>query len=134
MVLFFYCTEVKPPRCLQNNHKANGFDSSVKVATPAAAAPPPQPAVPSTPVVPAAGPPPRKGRVLVSPLAKKLAAEKGIDLAQVKGKVPFAFLVLSVRYQFLQVRSCLFCSFLPIRMILTVQLSPPGTVSDLHLC
>ncbi|KAM9217024.1 dihydrolipoyllysine-residue acetyltransferase component of pyruvate dehydrogenase complex, mitochondrial [Leptosomus discolor] len=57
------------------------------VATPAAA-PPPQPAVPSTPAVPAAGPPPRKGRVLVSPLAKKMAAEKGIDLAQVKGTGP----------------------------------------------
>ncbi|NXW47135.1 ODP2 dehydrogenase, partial [Nyctiprogne leucopyga] len=57
------------------------------VATPAAA-PPPQPAVPSTPAVPTAGPPPRKGRILVSPLAKKMAAEKGIDLAQVKGTGP----------------------------------------------
>ncbi|XP_030361208.1 dihydrolipoyllysine-residue acetyltransferase component of pyruvate dehydrogenase complex, mitochondrial [Strigops habroptila] len=57
------------------------------VATPAAA-PPPQPAVPSTPAVPTAGLPPRKGRVLVSPLAKKIAAEKGIDLAQVKGTGP----------------------------------------------
>ncbi|NXP49356.1 ODP2 dehydrogenase, partial [Heliornis fulica] len=57
------------------------------VATPAAA-PPPQPAVPSTPAVPAAGAPPWKGRILVSPLAKKLAAEKGIDLAQVKGTGP----------------------------------------------
>uniref|UniRef100_A0A8C0F0R1 Acetyltransferase component of pyruvate dehydrogenase complex n=1 Tax=Bubo bubo TaxID=30461 RepID=A0A8C0F0R1_BUBBB len=56
------------------------------VATPAAA--PPQPAVPSTPAVPTAGPPPRKGRILVSPLAKKMAAEKGIDLAQVKGTGP----------------------------------------------
>uniref|UniRef100_A0A8D0EQC5 Acetyltransferase component of pyruvate dehydrogenase complex n=1 Tax=Strix occidentalis caurina TaxID=311401 RepID=A0A8D0EQC5_STROC len=56
------------------------------VATPAAA--PPQPAVPSTPAVPTAGPPPRKGRILVSPLAKKIAAEKGIDLAQVKGTGP----------------------------------------------
>uniref|UniRef100_A0A663LZD1 Acetyltransferase component of pyruvate dehydrogenase complex n=1 Tax=Athene cunicularia TaxID=194338 RepID=A0A663LZD1_ATHCN len=56
------------------------------VATPAAA--PPQPAVPSTAAVPTAGPPPRKGRILVSPLAKKMAAEKGIDLAQVKGTGP----------------------------------------------
>ncbi|NXX92363.1 ODP2 dehydrogenase, partial [Centropus bengalensis] len=54
-------------------------------ATPAAPPPPPQPAVPPAP---AAGPPPRKGRVVVSPLAKKLAAEKGIDLAQVKGTGP----------------------------------------------
>ncbi|KFO83430.1 hypothetical protein N320_10787, partial [Buceros rhinoceros silvestris] len=57
------------------------------VATPAAA-PPPQPAAPSAPAVPAAGPPPRKGRILVSPLAKKIATEKGIDLAQVKGTGP----------------------------------------------
>lgn len=134
MVLFSYGTEVKPLRCLQNNHRANGFDSSDKVATPAAAAPPPQPAVPSTPLVPAAGPPPRKGRIVVSPLAKKLAAEKGIDLAQVKGEVPFAFLALSVKYLFLRVCSCLFCSFLCIDKIFTVQLSPPGTVSDLYLC
>ncbi|OXB70714.1 UNVERIFIED_CONTAM: hypothetical protein H355_005315 [Colinus virginianus] len=57
------------------------------VATPAAAAvPPPQPA--ASPAVPKAGLPPRKGRILVSPLAKKLAAEKGIDLAQVKGTGP----------------------------------------------
>lgn len=28
----------------------------------------------------------RKGRVFASPLAKKLAAEKGIDLAQVTGE------------------------------------------------
>ncbi|KFV51838.1 hypothetical protein N341_00932, partial [Tyto alba] len=58
------------------------------VATPAAAPPPPQPAVPSSAAVPTAGPPPRKGRILVSPLAKKMAAEKGIDLAQVKGTGP----------------------------------------------
>nr|XP_009942951.1 PREDICTED: dihydrolipoyllysine-residue acetyltransferase component of pyruvate dehydrogenase complex, mitochondrial [Opisthocomus hoazin] len=57
------------------------------VATPAAA-PPSQPAVPSTPAVPTAEPPPRKGRILISPLAKKMAAEKGIDLAQVKGTGP----------------------------------------------
>lgn len=29
---------------------------------------------------------PRKGRVFASPLAKKLAADKGIDLMQVSGK------------------------------------------------
>ncbi|XP_054032120.1 dihydrolipoyllysine-residue acetyltransferase component of pyruvate dehydrogenase complex, mitochondrial [Dryobates pubescens] len=52
-----------------------------------APAPPPQPAVPSAPAAPTPGAP-RKGRVLVSPLAKKIAAEKGIDLAQVKGTGP----------------------------------------------
>lgn len=45
------------------------------------AAPTPSPAVAA-----AAPSGPRKGRVFVSPLAKKLAAEKGIDLAQVSGK------------------------------------------------
>ncbi|KAM9221081.1 dihydrolipoyllysine-residue acetyltransferase component of pyruvate dehydrogenase complex, mitochondrial isoform 1-T1 [Dugong dugon] len=49
--------------------------------TPQPVAPMPSVARPATP----AGP---KGRVFVSPLAKKLAAEKGIDLAQVKGTGP----------------------------------------------
>ncbi|NXG36818.1 ODP2 dehydrogenase, partial [Dromaius novaehollandiae] len=57
------------------------------MATPAAA-PPPQPAAPPTPALATAVPPSQKGRILVSPLAKKLAAEKGIDLAQVKGTGP----------------------------------------------
>lgn len=52
-----------------------------QVATPPpAAAPSPAPA--AAPAAPAA---PRKGRVFASPLAKKLAAEKGIDIAQVTG-------------------------------------------------
>uniref|UniRef100_A0AAQ5Y4L2 Acetyltransferase component of pyruvate dehydrogenase complex n=1 Tax=Amphiprion ocellaris TaxID=80972 RepID=A0AAQ5Y4L2_AMPOC len=46
-----------------------------------AAAPSPAPAA----AAPAA---PRKGRVFASPLAKKLAADKGIDLAQVSGSGP----------------------------------------------
>lgn len=50
-------------------------------AAPAAAAPSPAPAA----AAPAAS---RKGRVFASPLAKKLAAEKGIDLAQVSGSGP----------------------------------------------
>uniref|UniRef100_UPI0037E7E468 dihydrolipoyllysine-residue acetyltransferase component of pyruvate dehydrogenase complex, mitochondrial n=1 Tax=Semicossyphus pulcher TaxID=241346 RepID=UPI0037E7E468 len=58
--------------------------------------PPPAPAPAAVPVVaaptpaPAAAAPaaPRKGRVFASPLAKKLAAEKGIDLAQVSGSGP----------------------------------------------
>ncbi|XP_017915273.1 PREDICTED: dihydrolipoyllysine-residue acetyltransferase component of pyruvate dehydrogenase complex, mitochondrial [Capra hircus] len=49
--------------------------------TPAPVAPPPSAPRPAAP----AGP---KGRVFVSPLAKKLAAEKGIDLTQVKGTGP----------------------------------------------
>ncbi|GAB1294189.1 Dihydrolipoyllysine-residue acetyltransferase component of pyruvate dehydrogenase complex, mitochondrial [Apodemus speciosus] len=54
------------------------------VPPPVAAVPPtPQPVAP-TPSAAPAGP---KGRVFVSPLAKKLAAEKGIDLTQVKDRV-----------------------------------------------
>lgn len=52
------------------------------VATPAAA---PAAPIPAPTAAPAA---PRKGRVFASPLAKKLAAEKGIDIAQVTGSGP----------------------------------------------
>uniref|UniRef100_A0A8D0CXN2 Acetyltransferase component of pyruvate dehydrogenase complex n=1 Tax=Sander lucioperca TaxID=283035 RepID=A0A8D0CXN2_SANLU len=48
-------------------------------AAPAAATPSPAAAAPAAP---------RKGRVFASPLAKKLAAEKGINLAQVSGSGP----------------------------------------------
>ncbi|XP_040585630.1 dihydrolipoyllysine-residue acetyltransferase component of pyruvate dehydrogenase complex, mitochondrial [Mesocricetus auratus] len=55
------------------------------VPPPVAAAPPTaQPLAPTPSGLPA-GP---KGRVFVSPLAKKLAAERGIDLTQVKGTGP----------------------------------------------
>ncbi|KAL7844289.1 hypothetical protein SRHO_G00228280 [Serrasalmus rhombeus] len=59
------------------------------VATPPPAAAPAAPATP-TPAAPTAAPAAaaRKGRVFASPLAKKLAAEKGIDLAQVTGTGP----------------------------------------------
>uniref|UniRef100_A0A8C5F1V7 Acetyltransferase component of pyruvate dehydrogenase complex n=1 Tax=Gopherus evgoodei TaxID=1825980 RepID=A0A8C5F1V7_9SAUR len=53
-----------------------------------AAAPPPQPTAPSAPAVTSPGAPAHKGRVIISPLAKKLAAERGIDIAQVKGTGP----------------------------------------------
>uniref|UniRef100_A0A672ZGR7 Acetyltransferase component of pyruvate dehydrogenase complex n=1 Tax=Sphaeramia orbicularis TaxID=375764 RepID=A0A672ZGR7_9TELE len=65
-----------------------------EVSTPPPAPAPaavPTPAAASTPTpAPAAAVPagPRKGRVFASPLAKKLAAEKGIDLAQVSGSGP----------------------------------------------
>uniref|UniRef100_A0A8C2KF06 Acetyltransferase component of pyruvate dehydrogenase complex n=1 Tax=Cyprinus carpio TaxID=7962 RepID=A0A8C2KF06_CYPCA len=53
----------------------------------AAPAPAPAPAAPTA--APATAPAaPRKGRVFASPLAKKLAAEKGIDIAQVTGTGP----------------------------------------------
>lgn len=90
------CSLTVPSKLLLNDPEANGFDSSIKVMATPAAAPPPQPAVPPTPAVATAGPPPQKGRVLVSPLAKKMAAEKGIDLAQVKGRLYFCFLALTL--------------------------------------
>ncbi|XP_030637041.1 dihydrolipoyllysine-residue acetyltransferase component of pyruvate dehydrogenase complex, mitochondrial isoform X2 [Chanos chanos] len=59
---------------------------------PTPVAPPPPAAAPAAPTpapaAPAAPAAPRKGRVFASPLAKKLAAEKGIDLGQVTGTGP----------------------------------------------
>ncbi|KAF4077442.1 hypothetical protein AMELA_G00208210 [Ameiurus melas] len=55
--------------------------------TPAPVAVPPAPSAPAAPAAPAAAAA-RKGRVFASPLAKKLAAEKGIDLSQVTGSGP----------------------------------------------
>uniref|UniRef100_A0A8C8SEZ1 Acetyltransferase component of pyruvate dehydrogenase complex n=1 Tax=Pelusios castaneus TaxID=367368 RepID=A0A8C8SEZ1_9SAUR len=49
---------------------------------------PPQPTVPSAPAVSSPATPAHKGRVIISPLAKKLAAEKGIDITQLKGELP----------------------------------------------
>jgi len=56
-------------------------DTAAAAAPPAAAAaaPPPPPAA-AAPAPPAAAPAAGDGRVLASPFAKKLAAEKGIDL------------------------------------------------------
>ncbi|XP_052444631.1 dihydrolipoyllysine-residue acetyltransferase component of pyruvate dehydrogenase complex, mitochondrial [Carassius gibelio] len=67
-----------------------GVATSPPPAPTPVATPPPAPAAPTqapatTPAAPAA---PRKGRVFASPLAKKLAAEKGIDIAQVTGTGP----------------------------------------------
>lgn len=63
-----------------------------EVSTPPPAPPPAPAAAPAaapSPAPAAAAPAaPRKGRVFASPLAKKLAAEKGIDLAQVSGSGP----------------------------------------------
>ncbi|NP_001082239.1 dihydrolipoamide S-acetyltransferase L homeolog [Xenopus laevis] len=57
--------------------------------TPTAASVPVPPVAVSTPApTPSAAPSAPKGRVFVSPLAKKLAAEKGIDIKQVKGSGP----------------------------------------------
>ncbi|XP_075460545.1 dihydrolipoyllysine-residue acetyltransferase component of pyruvate dehydrogenase complex, mitochondrial isoform X2 [Ascaphus truei] len=55
-----------------------------------AAGPPPTPLAKATPAasVPSTAPSAPKGRVFVSPLAKKLASERGIDFKQVKGTGP----------------------------------------------
>ncbi|XP_017273533.1 dihydrolipoyllysine-residue acetyltransferase component of pyruvate dehydrogenase complex, mitochondrial [Kryptolebias marmoratus] len=70
------------------------FKDYVETGVAEVSAPPPPPA-PAAAAVPSAAPAaaaapaaPRKGRVFASPLAKKLAAEKGIDLAQVSGSGP----------------------------------------------
>ncbi|XP_067421532.1 dihydrolipoyllysine-residue acetyltransferase component of pyruvate dehydrogenase complex, mitochondrial [Emydura macquarii macquarii] len=55
---------------------------------PPSAAAPPQLTVPSAPAVSSPGVPAHKGRVIISPLAKKLAAERGIDITRLKGTGP----------------------------------------------
>ncbi|KAM3601766.1 uncharacterized protein V6R79_018524 [Siganus canaliculatus] len=75
------------------------FKDYVETGVAEVSAPPPPPApTPAQVAAPSAAAPsaaptaapagPRKGRVFASPLAKKLAAEKGIDLAQVSGSGP----------------------------------------------
>ncbi|XP_061818445.2 dihydrolipoyllysine-residue acetyltransferase component of pyruvate dehydrogenase complex, mitochondrial [Nerophis lumbriciformis] len=76
------------------------FKDYVETGVADVSTPPPAPAPAAAPVAaapipvstPAAAPPaamgPRKGRVFASPLAKKLAAEKGFDLAQISGSGP----------------------------------------------
>uniref|UniRef100_A0A667YQJ0 Acetyltransferase component of pyruvate dehydrogenase complex n=1 Tax=Myripristis murdjan TaxID=586833 RepID=A0A667YQJ0_9TELE len=71
------------------------FSDYVETGVAEVSTPPPAPAPAAVPTPAAAATPspapaaqagPRKGRVFASPLAKKLAAEKGIDLAQVSGE------------------------------------------------
>ncbi|XP_063060054.1 dihydrolipoyllysine-residue acetyltransferase component of pyruvate dehydrogenase complex, mitochondrial-like [Engraulis encrasicolus] len=86
------------PLCIivENESDIQAFADYVE--TPAVAAAPPSPAAPApAPPVPPPAPSPaapatpaaaRGERVFASPLAKKLAADKGIDLAQVAGSGP----------------------------------------------
>lgn len=72
---------------------ADYVETGVATSPPPAPAPvaaPPAPSAPAAPASPAPAPAAaaRKGRVFASPLAKKLAAEKGIDLSQVTGSGP----------------------------------------------
>lgn len=58
-------------------------------AAPTVAAPPPSPAAPSSSISPSSiAVPPNGGRTLSSPLAKRLADEKGLNLASVAGSGP----------------------------------------------
>jgi pyruvate dehydrogenase E2 component (dihydrolipoamide acetyltransferase) len=61
---------------------------SAPAATPTVAAPPVAPPVVVQPVGPASRPPVESGRAKASPLARKLAGEKGIDLGSVTGSGP----------------------------------------------
>ncbi|XP_023236516.1 dihydrolipoyllysine-residue acetyltransferase component of pyruvate dehydrogenase complex, mitochondrial-like [Centruroides sculpturatus] len=69
---------------------ASAPSSSAKPAPPPPTVPPPPPTLPPPPVsaMPSAPSMQPSGRVFASPLARKLAAEKGIDLTQVKGSGP----------------------------------------------
>ncbi|XP_077403461.1 dihydrolipoyllysine-residue acetyltransferase component of pyruvate dehydrogenase complex, mitochondrial [Vanacampus margaritifer] len=72
------------------------FKDYVETGVAEISTPPPAPAPAAVPVAspptqapaPASNAAPRKGRVFASPLAKKLAAEKGFDLAQITGSGP----------------------------------------------
>ncbi|XP_059397886.1 dihydrolipoyllysine-residue acetyltransferase component of pyruvate dehydrogenase complex, mitochondrial-like [Carassius carassius] len=72
------------------DYSETGVAASPPPAPTPVAAPPPAPAAPNpAPPTALANPAsPEKGRVFASPLAKKLAAEKAIDIAQVTGTGP----------------------------------------------
>ncbi|XP_076129968.1 dihydrolipoyllysine-residue acetyltransferase component of pyruvate dehydrogenase complex, mitochondrial-like [Alosa pseudoharengus] len=88
------------PLCIivENESDIKAFADYVETGIAAAPTPPPpapapqlaSPAPAPAPVAATAAPPatPRTGRVFASPLARKLAQEKGIDLAQVSGSGP----------------------------------------------
>lgn len=86
------------PLCIivEKQSDIDAFKDYVETGVAEVSTPPPAPAPAAAPApvaptpAPATAAPatPRKGRVFVSPLAKKLAAEKGIDLAQVAGSGP----------------------------------------------
>jgi pyruvate dehydrogenase E2 component (dihydrolipoamide acetyltransferase) len=93
----YYSSDCKPICVLAENkedvEKFASFAVSATAAAPSAAKPAPAAApasAPATPSTPTASAPsaPSAGRVFASPLAKTLAAEKGIDLKTVKGTGP----------------------------------------------
>lgn len=86
------------PLCIivEKQSDIDAFKDYVETGVAEVSTPPPAPAPAAAPAPVAPTPAPvtaapaasRKGRVFVSPLAKKLAADKGIDLAQVTGSGP----------------------------------------------
>ena len=87
---------------LEDGEDASALDGALEGAAPApapaaqkeaapAAPAAPEPAPPPAPVATAPAPPPQSGsgkRVFASPLARRLATERGIDIAQVAGSGP----------------------------------------------
>ncbi|XP_077448993.1 dihydrolipoyllysine-residue acetyltransferase component of pyruvate dehydrogenase complex, mitochondrial [Stigmatopora argus] len=89
------------PLCIivENESDIAAFKDYVETGVAEISTPPPAPAPAPAPAAAAPLPPPtaappvsptaaKKGRVFASPLAKKLAAEKGFDLAQITGSGP----------------------------------------------
>jgi pyruvate dehydrogenase E2 component (dihydrolipoamide acetyltransferase) len=76
--------------------KAKASDDKVKAPAQPAQAPAPAEAREKTETAPPAKPAkssPKEGRILVSPLARRLAAEKGVDLAAITGSGPHGRIV-----------------------------------------
>uniref|UniRef100_A0A8C5T0W1 Acetyltransferase component of pyruvate dehydrogenase complex n=1 Tax=Laticauda laticaudata TaxID=8630 RepID=A0A8C5T0W1_LATLA len=63
-------------------------DAGIADIKPPVSPPPPPPSPVPQPATSPVQPPAHKGRIVVSPLARKLATERGIDLSQVKGTGP----------------------------------------------
>uniref|UniRef100_A0A8C4LM84 Acetyltransferase component of pyruvate dehydrogenase complex n=1 Tax=Equus asinus TaxID=9793 RepID=A0A8C4LM84_EQUAS len=74
-----------PPPTPSAQAPGSSYPTHMQVAS---VPPTPQPITPTPSAARPAAPAGPKGRLFVSPLAKKLAAEKGIDLTQVKGTGP----------------------------------------------
>ena len=79
---------------LEDGESADDIDTAA--AAPAASSPEPAPAAPATqaPATPAPAAPVKDGnRVFATPLARRIAADKGLDLANVKGSGPHGRIV-----------------------------------------
>ncbi|KAI5096600.1 dihydrolipoyllysine-residue acetyltransferase component of pyruvate dehydrogenase complex, mitochondrial, partial [Silurus meridionalis] len=105
---------------------------------PAPVAAPPAPSAPAaTPAAAPAAAAARKGRVFASPLAKKLAAEKGIDLTQVTGSGPDGRVTKKDIETFVPAKATpvseIFFFFLKQKISATVAPVPTGTFTDIPI-